>query len=124
MQLGNTYSGNNQIDYGEVYIDGAQAASAWLLGSGGVGTTAYLGGTGTIGSISVGATFGDPVLVRPGDAATNGILTCGGLSLVDPNALAGFAARLNGTTPGVSYDRLVVNGGVTLANAPLSVTVG
>jgi hypothetical protein len=84
----------------------------------------YLGGTGTIGPISIGA-GSMPKIVAPGGPATTGILATSGLDLTAFSANnSGFKARINGPAPGTGYDQLVVNGSVTLGSGSISLTLG
>lgn len=123
LTAANLYSGPSTLEYGNVFVNGAQTASACVLQSTG-SSPAYLRGTGGVGPISCIAGL-QPKFVQPGTDAATGILTCvGGVNLTEPALQSGFVARLNGTTPGTGYDRLVVAGPVTLANAALAVFFG
>jgi hypothetical protein len=74
-----------------------------------------LGGSGTLGGLTAsGGT------VAPGTTGP-GLLTSGNLSL---GIFAAFAADLNGPTAGTQYDRLKVNGTVSLGTAALNLGVG
>jgi outer membrane autotransporter protein len=81
-----------------------------------VNNAGWLGGTGTVGPL----TLNSGGKVSPG--ASPGILSVGG----DANFNAGgtFAVELNGATAGTGYDRLSVSGNATLGGATLEVTLG
>jgi fibronectin-binding autotransporter adhesin len=113
----NTYSGPTTI-HGQsiaspfkLRVDGAQPSSAVSVNNAG-----WLGGTGTVGPL----TLNSGGKVSPG--ASPGILSVGG----DANFNAGgtFAVELNGATAGTGYDRLSVSGNATLGGATLEVTLG
>src|SRR5262249_14687694 len=110
----NTYTGNTTLSGGLLQILGSQPNSPILLN---FGTLHAWGAVGTITSVGSGAE--GPAVFSPGD--NSAILTCSNVSL---NASTIFAADLNGTNAGSSYDQLNVNGTVALGNATLSVTLG
>ena len=103
------FTGMTTVAAGTLLVGGTIASVQALNGT-------FLGGNGTTGAItSQGGT------IRPGTASTTSILDSGNLSL---DAASTFTARLNGTTPGIGYDQLDVNGSVNLGNALLNVSLG
>ncbi|HEV8267133.1 MAG TPA: autotransporter, partial [Thermoanaerobaculia bacterium] len=104
----NNYSLGTTVNGGTLLVNGTQAQST------AVNANAKLGGSGAVGAVtSTGGT------ISPGQSP--GILSTGNLSL---NASSTFNVELNGTTPGTGYDRVAVNGSVTLGSAALQVAVG
>src|SRR5437868_12732001 len=99
----NPYTGTTSVAAGTLLVNGAQTGSAVSVGFG-----ATLGGTGSVGSVS-GAGIVSPGS-EPGASAT-GILTATSANLTNGALLAQIAGY---ATPGVSYDRLAVTGGLTL----------
>src|SRR5204863_9513698 len=59
-------------------------------------------------------------IVQPGGTSPDG-LTCYGDVNLEPGSI--FRVRLNGTSPGLNYDQLKVNGTVTLGGT-LEITLG
>ncbi len=98
------FAGNISVGEGILLVTGA-IASATAVSNGGT-----LGGTGTAAAVTV-ASGGT---LAPG--SSTGILTTGNLALA---AGATFEIELDGTTPGTGYDRVTVNGTVSLGNATL-----
>jgi autotransporter-associated beta strand protein len=75
-----------------------------------------LGGTGTVGRVTLGASS----TISPGQSP--GRLTTSNLSFI---VTSKYQMELNGTTPGSGYDQLKVNGSVNnLASATLNATLG
>jgi autotransporter-associated beta strand protein len=110
----NTYSGSTALDRGTLQINGSQPASAVVLGAG------TLKGSGTVGTLtSVGSGGPGSIVVSPGGSP--GTLTCSNVAL---NSSTALALELNGTAPGFGYDRIAVNGSVSLGDAGLSLTLG
>lgn len=99
----NTYTGPTEIYYGHMIINGQQPQSPVYLREG------SLGGTGTVGSVSVVNTSGQ---IWPGNHL--GTLTTSNLVY---NAAGHLAVELHGPTAGVDYDQLLVNGTNQLNNA-------
>jgi autotransporter-associated beta strand protein len=85
-------------------------------------TGGTLGGTGTVGtgSASVAAIAATSGTVHPGDGP--GILSATGD--VNLSAKTNFDVSINGTSAGVGYSQLVVNGNVDLAGATLTGVLG
>jgi autotransporter-associated beta strand protein len=115
----NTYGGGTTVNGGTLLVNNTSGVGT---GTGAVtvsnaGTT--LGGTGTIGTVSVGAGAN----IAPGSGSNNtGILTTGALTLA---STSNFRLDINGTTVGSGYDQLnVAAGAVTITNSNLVVTVG
>ena len=115
----NTYAGGTAVNGGTLLVNNTSGVGT---GTGAVtvsnaGTT--LGGTGTIGTVSVGAGAN----IAPGNGGNNtAILTTGALTLA---STSNFRVDINGTTAGSGYDRLnVATGGVTITGSNLVVTVG
>ena len=108
---GNSYSGNTTITTGKLMVSNTSGSAT---GSGavslGAGTT--LAGTGTIsGSVALNGA----ATLAPGalGAGNIGILTTGSLTL-NSNAVLNFDLGAP-TTPGTTYDQVVVNGDLNLA---------
>jgi autotransporter-associated beta strand protein len=108
----NTYTGPTAVGAGAMLVNGVQPQSSVTVSAG-----ATLGGSGTVGNITVsGGTL------APGASA--GILTCSNVAFSSSST---FAVELNGTTPGSGlqgHDQLNVRGTVALSNATLTVSVG
>ena len=110
----NTYTGPTLLNAGILQINGFQPASPIVI------TAGTLKGTGTAGTITAtGAGPPGSIVLSPG--ASPGILTCSNLVL---NGSTTYAAELNGTTVGFSYDQLKVNGSVNLGGSTLNVQLG
>jgi CSLREA domain-containing protein len=107
----NTYTGATNVDAGTLDVEQPNGQIGSVSVSSGT-----LEGTGSTGSVdSTGGT------VQPGNSAGTGTLTVGSLSL-GPSST--FAVRLNGTTAGTQYDRLVSNSSASLGSATLAVSPG
>jgi autotransporter-associated beta strand protein len=110
------YTGTTIVAGGTVLVNANQGAAAVS-----VGNTATLGGTGSVGAVTIGAGG----TVAPGVAGP-GILNAGTSTFGGGT----FTVDLNGLTPGTQYDRLAVTGtanvnGVTLlVNAGFSPAIG
>lgn len=102
-----TYIGNTTVSAGTLVMNGANLATDVLLNG---GTFAGLG--------SVGGVSGGSGILSPGESP--GIMTATNLQLL---AGSTFAVEIYGTLVGSEYDRLNVNGPVTLGGS-LSVTLG
>jgi autotransporter-associated beta strand protein len=106
----NTYTGPTTVSGGILDVDGVQPQSPVLVGSSGT-----LGGTGTVGSVTVAANG----TINPAGPGPAGTLTVSGN--VQFNAGSIFAVDLNGTTS-ADYDRLNVTGSVNVTGSA-SITV-
>jgi autotransporter-associated beta strand protein len=104
----NTYTGSTIANNGTLLVNGFQPQSP-------VSVESALGGTGTVGTITVSP---DGTL-SPGSSP--GILNCSNLTLY---AGANYVVELNGTNAGTDYDQLNVTGTVSLGNATLNLVVG
>lgn len=117
LRAANLYTGNTRISDGFLL---ANNGSGSATGTGSVtvdGAAARVGGTGTLGALTV--TTGS---VSPGGVASGstGILSTGSLTLT---ALAAYQAAVNSAAAGGGYDQLNVTGAVTLDGA-LNLSVG
>jgi hypothetical protein len=107
----NLYTGATTINAGTLLVNGSTASgSAVAVNSGGT-----LGGSGTVGTVTVNSSG----TLAPG--TTSGILNTGNLSL---NSGGTFSVDLNGTTAGTGYDQANVTGTVSLGSATLSGFLG
>ena len=106
-----TYTGNTVIGDGTLLVTGTLNPTGYVLPS---APTATLGGTGNVGSISVGAG-------RLAPGLSPGLLTSHGLGIGAGHPLA---IELNGTTPGSGYDQVRVIGEVFISLAALELSVG
>ncbi len=111
LNSNNTYLGTTTNSAGTLRINGSQANSPVVLSGG------TLGGTGTVGTISVSGASAKTL--APGGSP--GILSSSNATLSSSTT---FAVELNGTTPGSGYDQLNVSGTVNLASAKLSASLG
>ena len=103
----NTFVGNLYVDGGTLLVNGSQPQNP-------VTVNATLGGSGTVGNITVvsGA-------VSPGNSP--GILTCSNLTF-DAGT---YVVELNGTNAGTGYDQINARGTVNLVGSPtLSASLG
>jgi autotransporter-associated beta strand protein len=111
----NTYTGGTNVSLGTLLVNGS-------LGSGTVSVTngAILGGSGTMGPISVSS--GGKVQPSAGNSPT-AILSCTGVTFSSGST---FAAALDGATAGANgYDQLnVTSGTVNLGGSTLNVSIG
>jgi autotransporter-associated beta strand protein len=107
----NSYTGATTISAGKLLVDGLQPGSSVSVAAGSI-----LGGTGTIGSLTVlvGGT------VSPGSSP--GILTVNGTATFTAGSTLNI--ELDGTTAGSEYDRLDVTGAVKLGGSTLVVNLG
>jgi fibronectin-binding autotransporter adhesin len=96
-----TFSGTLTVNQGTAQLGGNFPAAVVVNGG-------ALIGAGAIGS---GITTNGTGAVAPG-SATHGVLTTSIVAVSSPTASTGF--DVNGNTPGVTQDQLVVNGPVTL----------
>ncbi|MGC4048034.1 MAG: autotransporter-associated beta strand repeat-containing protein [Armatimonas sp.] len=112
----NDYSGGTTINGGTLLVNNTAGSGT---GTGGVAVN--LGGTfGGNGSIAGALTVNSGGTVAPGNSP--GLLTIN--NDVVFNSGSNLAIELNGNTPGVNYDQLAVNGGITLGNANLLFALG
>jgi autotransporter-associated beta strand protein len=110
----NTYSGPTMVSAGTLLVLGSQPNSSVTVGAG-----ATLGGTGTVGAITVAGGTLSPGTTNPGT------LTASGNVVFAPGSV--FNVALNGTTAGSGYSQLVVAPGNSVANlggSTLSTTLG
>jgi autotransporter-associated beta strand protein len=103
----NTYLGGTTIDAGTLQVDGFQRQSATTVQAG-----ARLQGSGTVGTLVYNGASG---VVAPGGGV--GLLTCSNFSRLSGSGI--FEIELNGTTPGISYDQMIVHGTVDLTGITL-----
>jgi autotransporter-associated beta strand protein len=109
LAANNTYSGTTVVDEGVLRVDGVQPQSPVQVNAAGT-----LQGTGVLGSIG----YGGNGVVAPG--ASPGILTCN--NLLNTSGSGILEIELTGPAPGANgYDRLNVNGIVTLSGITLRV---
>ncbi len=107
----NTYSGGTSVQAGTLFVNGS------ITGSTAVGNNtanAILGGTGTVGTVSVTGTSGNSFYgsIDPGSAANSaGTLSTGNLTT---SAGAHLSIQLGGTTAGTQYDQVAVSGTASL----------
>ncbi len=117
----NTYTGTTAVNAGNtLYVDGSTVAgSTFTVASS--SSSVLGGGKGvTAGTISGPITFSGSGTLSPGDGSNpTGILDTGALTL---NSASTYAARINGTTAGSGYDKVVVTGTATLGGATLSLS--
>jgi autotransporter-associated beta strand protein len=109
----NSYTGPTTIFGGTLLVNGSQAASAVTVKTGGT-----LGGSGTVGNVSVNSGGA----IQPGTSASStGTLTTGKVTFVSGSS---FNVDLNGTTAGSGYDQVAAGSTVTLGGSTLNVTLG
>jgi autotransporter-associated beta strand protein len=109
----NTYTGATSVFAGALQVNGALAPVSAVTVS---GSSAVLGGTGTVGAVTVlnGGT------ISPGNSP--GILHTGPVTW---GAGSVYRAELNGPNPGSGYDQLQVSGTADLSAGPtLSLSLG
>lgn len=102
---GNTFTGNTDVNQGKLVINGYISTSALTTVSSG----ATLGGSGTVGALTI-STGG---FVTPGNSP--GILTVNG----DYTQAGQYSAELAGTTAGADYDQIDVAGNVDITGGTL-----
>jgi autotransporter-associated beta strand protein len=110
----NIYSGGTMVDGGTLLVNN-EAGSGTGTGGVVVNVGGVLGGDGSIGGPVVIVNSGGTV--SPGQPGKSGTLTVRTIAFA---AGATLSLQLDGTEAGVSYDQLVVNGGVSLARANLT----
>jgi len=112
LTANNTYTGDTTISAGTLQVDGNQPQSR-------IQNSAWLQGSGTVGTINMNTSS---AVIAPG--ASPGILTCSNIT-----AAAGQGARgsleieLSGPAPGTGYDQLNVHGTVNLSNITLNASL-
>jgi len=111
LSANNVYSGPTTVEAGSLLINGSQPNNAISVDAG-----AALGGTGTVGAVTV--TGG---ALDPGSPTGPGTLTVDGNVTLDSSSSVNV--ELNGATPGQGYDQLVVNGSIDLAGSTLNATL-
>ncbi len=107
----NTYTGLTILDAGVLRVNGSQPQSSVTVAS-----SATLGGSGTVGSVTNSGTLSpgaDPGVLTTGMLTTSNLIFTGTGKLI---------AKLNGPIPGANYNQLNVRGNVALSNATLQVT--
>lgn len=105
----NTYTSATTINNGTLLVNGSTSgSSAVAVNSGGT-----LGGSGTVGAVTVNSGG----KIAPGTSP--GILNAGNTSFSSGST---FAVEINGTTVGTGYDQLNVTGTVSLGSATLSLS--
>lgn len=104
----NSFVGSTIVQGGTLIVDSLQPQVPAMVQSG-----AVLGGSGTVGAITVSSGT-----VAPGTSP--GILTSGDVMFNDSTT---FAVEMNGTRPGNGYDQLDVAGTVNLGNSMLDVSM-
>jgi autotransporter-associated beta strand protein len=110
----NAYTGSTIINAGTLWVNGSLTSSALTVNSGGT-----LGGTGTVGVVTVSGGTLSPGTTGPGKLTTNGNVSFTSASFLN--------VLLNGTTAGTGYSQLVVSGAastVSLGSATLGLTLG
>ncbi|HEV8268296.1 MAG TPA: autotransporter-associated beta strand repeat-containing protein, partial [Thermoanaerobaculia bacterium] len=109
-------SGTNTYTIGTGVFDGTLIVNGTLDTASTVGVLsgATLGGSGSVGSLSVASNG----MLSPGQSP--GILSSRSIAFTSGST---FRVELNGTTPGAGHDQLAVNGSVSLGGATLSATV-
>lgn len=112
----NTYSGGTTVNNGTLLVNNTTGS-----GTGTGAVTVNSGSTfGGNGSISGLITINSGGTVAPGDSP--GLLTINNDIVFSSGA--NLVIELNGTTAGVNYDQLAVNGGITLGDANLLLNLG
>ena len=106
----NTYTGTTHLYHGTLLVNGYQPQSPVDFYSYTDGT---LGGTGVVGPVYVTGNL------QPGNSP--GCLTSSNLTFTSNGV---YTVQLNGSTPCLGYDQMIVHGTNNLANATLSVSLG
>jgi len=113
-----TYTGQTRARAGTLLINGDISTSATLINQG------TLGGSGTVGGVTVDGTNGGG-LAPGGSVGATGILTTGNLNLTSTTGTLTLTIQLNGLTVGTGYDQVNTVGTVNLGtNEVLSLTLG
>jgi len=111
LSANNVYTGATTVEAGSLLINGSQANNAISVDAG-----AALGGTGTVGAVTLTGGALDPgSSTGPGKFTVDGNVTLDSTSTVN--------VELNGATPGQGYDQLVVNGSINLDGSTLDATL-
>ncbi len=111
------YTGQTTVNGGTVLVTANQGNAAVVVNAGGT-----LGGTGTVGPVTVNGGIVTPGL-SPGRLTVNGDGVAGTRDVTfDANST--FVTEINGTTAGTQYDQLTVNGSANLGNATLLTSFG
>ena len=105
LSLTNTYTGATTVSAGKLVINGSISTSVLTT----VASGATLGGSGTVGALTVNSGG----FVTPGNSP--GILTVNG----DYSQAGEFTAEIAGTTAGSGYDQIAVNGTVDITGGSL-----
>ena len=100
----NSYTGATAVNVGRLVVNGTNTASAVTVNNGGT-----LGGSGRVGSLSLGG------LVAPGNSV--GVLGAGSTVLAVGGAFELEIFDWN-STPGTGWDLLEITGNLTLSNTP------
>ncbi len=103
----NTYDGPTAVSNGTMLIHGTHTGSGLIT----VHNGATLGGAGTVGG---GVTVENGGALSPG--ASTGILSVNGDVTFDTGST--FVVELNGLTPGLGHDQLLMGGGTLTLNTP------
>jgi autotransporter-associated beta strand protein len=109
-----TFTGTTMIEAGTVMVDGQQPLSKAMVMSGGT-----LGGIGTTGAIT---SMGGTVAPGPFAGLGVGILTAAGDSTLNPDSTLAIFINGSGSSAGIDYSQLSVNGAIDLGDARLALT--
>jgi hypothetical protein len=101
----NTYTGTTAVNDGKLVVNGNISTSVLTT----VASGATLGGSGTVGALTVNS----GAFVTPGNSP--GILTVNG----DYTQAGQYTAEIAGTTAGSQYDQIGVNGAVDISGGSL-----
>jgi fibronectin-binding autotransporter adhesin len=107
-----TYTGTTTVSGGTLLVNGFILSSAF-----GVQAGATLGGTGTVGPLTVAGTTGSNALIAPGNN-TVGALSVSGATTLGPNS--GIDLQISDWSAGAGsgYDALSVTGALSLTATP------